>query len=156
MKIKVYKMNSAVKDTVSGFKGIVTMMQIDIDHSILYLIQPNGVKSSGEINDSKWFVGGRLVGKEMEEKDIPMEILKTQVRDKITGFKGIATSLVYHVTGCLHVQFASKETKKVPSQTYDFSILRCEGEAIKKMDEGEVEKELKDKPSPSEFCSSFR
>lgn len=132
------------------------MMQIDIDKSILYLVQPKGVKTSGEINDSKWAIHGRLSGKEMEEKEIPMEILKTAVKDKITGFKGIATSLVYHVTGCIHVQFASKETKKAPSQTYDFSILRLEGDAIKKMNEIEIKEEVKKRPSPSTFCSSIR
>ena len=156
MKIKTYKMNSAVEDTASGLKGVVTMIQIDTDNVPLYLVQPKGLKPSGEVKDAKWFVGGRLIGKEMEEKEIPVDILKTEVKDKITGFKGIATSLVYHVSGCLHIQFASKETEKSPSQSYDFSILRLEGKAIKKMNEPEIKEEIKKRPSPSEFCSSVR
>lgn len=149
-------MNSTVEDLATGFKGIITMMQIDMDNAILYLVQPKGLKPSGEVKDAKWLVGGRLLGKETEEKEVPMEILKTEVKDKITGFKGIATSIVYHVSGCIHVQFASKETKETPSQSYDFSILRLEGKAIKKMNEPEIKEEMKKRPSPSGFCSSVR
>ena len=156
MKLKMFKLNSAVEDTVSGLKGTVTLAQIDMEKVIIYLVQPKGLTSSGEINEAKWFVGARLSGKETEEKDVPFEILGTVVRDKITGFRGIATSLVYHVSGCLHVQFASRETKKAPSTAYDFSVLRLEGEAIRKMNETEKKVEMKKRPSPSAFCSSIR
>lgn len=152
----IYKLGSQVEDVASGLNGVVTMLQIDTENSVLYLVQPKGIKSNGEVLDAKWVVGGRLRGKESVKLDVPIEILLTTVKDKVTGFTGTATSLVYHLSGCIHVQFCSKEKKGAPSQTYDFSILRLEGSAIKKMNEEKKRQEMKEKPSPSTFCESIR
>lgn len=153
MKIKTYKLNSIIREITSGIEGSVIMIQISLGNLIHYRVQPKRLKDDGTIEDGIWVASPYAEGKEVEEREVPTDILKTKVKDKLTGFKGMATAIVYHISGCQHIEITAPKTAKNKSQIYDFSILRCEGPAIKKLNEAEKKIEMKVRPSPSGFCS---
>ena len=88
---------------------------------------------------------------DFEEIEIPLEILGTEVKDKVTGIKGMAVSFLRHVHGCFHVYIQPKGKPNATSviQKNDFDLRGCEGPAIKKLSKKEIKKSQNEEPSPS-------
>lgn len=152
-KITVFKKSAIAENIATGIKGAIIMIDFQSENTIHYLIQPKGLDSKGEPFKPIWTLSNLVKCKETEELDVPVEILRTKVKDKITGFSGLATSITYHISGCIHVTITAKSSDNSLS-AYECSITRCEGPAIKKMTEKEIKKERAERPSPA--GSSFR
>lgn len=64
--------------------------------------------------------------KKLKKEGMPMIELGRKVRDKITGFEGVATSRVEYLTGCTQIGVAPKvdnEGKIRDTQYFDFGRL---------------------------------
>lgn len=149
------KLNCKVTDKATGHKGIVTMLHIEMDRSETYFFQPVALNKKTSLPvDGIWASPDRLTGGVVETAPavLPLKVLGTVVED-ITGFKGMAVSLVLHSTGCVHfnVQPQGRDEDGNAIKPQNFSILRLKGNAIKKFSESEVEQEKKSRPSPGEY-----
>ena len=147
------KLGSTATDTATGLKGMVTLMQVDLDRHLYYAFQPRQLNpETGEPVDSYWLVEERLKGFDSTpDVPMPLEVLGTEVEDTATGFKGTAVDLALHISGCVHVTIQPKGVQarsgeRIKGQSFD--IRRCKGKAIKPMAEQEREQDQRAKPSP--------
>lgn len=152
MKVNILKLGTMVTDVAADIKGMLTGLQINMSGHQHYSFQPAGLNpETKEPIDSYWLDRDRVKGAQMIEKDLPLEVLGTQVEDKASAFKGMAISLNHHLNGCNH--FVVKPAGKIEKtgeaiKANDFDIRRLKGEAIKEMTEEEQEKSEQDTPSP--------
>jgi len=100
-----------VKDRVTGFKGIATVVGFDLYGCIQVSVNP-GLDENGKIMDAHWFDIARLnVDNESDRAmDVPSYDLKKcfaflgcRVKDRITGFEGIATSVGLELYGACSI-----------------------------------------------------
>lgn len=151
----MFKLNSEVTDKATGIKGIVTLLHIEMDLTEMYLFQPAAVNPKTKIPlEGIWASPARLEGKDVVPRpELPTDVLGTIVED-ITGFKGMAVSLVLHATGCVHfnVQPQGKNDDGEAIKPQNFSIQRLKGPAIKKLSAKQAEQERKSKPSPNAYA----
>ena len=132
---------------------MVTLMQVDMGGQHYYSFQPRQLNpETGDPVDSFWVVSDRLSGgDQIAVVDMPTEVLGTEVEDTATGFKGTATAVTLHISGCVHVEIQPKGVQKkngerIKSQGFD--IRRCKGKAVKPLTEQELEQSQRAKPSP--------
>ncbi len=150
------KLNSTVTDKATGQKGIVTTLHIEMDLSETYYFQPAILnKKTGLPVDGIWASPVRLTGGEkVPPPMLPLDVLGTEVKD-ITGFEGMAVSLVLHSTGCVHfnVQPKGRDEDGNAIKPQNFSILRLTGPALKKFTAQELAEEKKSRPSPGHYSA---
>ena len=147
------KLGSKAIDSVTGIKGTVMLFQYNLGGVLWYLLQPKGVnKETGLLFPSIWVNPYRLTDTTIvDEPDLPIEILGTQVEDVPTGFKGTAIGLILHMSGCLHVDIQPRGQLKTggPLPTMDTDIRRLKGRAITAMTERKKAQDKLEYPSPS-------
>jgi len=147
------KLGSVVTESATGLTGMVTHLQIEMDRQRYVLFQPRGLNpETGKPVNSMWVVESRLSGGQMiPEPDLPVGVLGTDVEDSASGFAGVATSIVLHISGCVHVCVQPKgklEKTGAAVEAHDFDIRRLTGPAIKVMSDSEREVDQREKPSP--------
>jgi hypothetical protein len=161
--MKIIKLGSKVRDLATGLRGTVTLLQIGLDLSHLYLVQPKGLDPADQRPLKQvWLAAERLEGFgehkiELVDCEIPIEVLGTQVEDTYTGFAGMAINLLVHVSGCTHVEIQPRGTLEKTGQAIlplDFDIRRLKGKAIPPMLVEVRERDAKKKPSPGPMPSS--
>lgn len=153
-KINVFKLRSIVKDTATGKSGMITHSIHFPDGSVRYLFQPTGLDNETREPLKLISIDCTRINKSkppQEEIEIPFEIFGTLVIDTASGYTGIATQIIRHMHGCLHVLVQSQETTKSghPVEACEFNYIQLKGKAIPKESEEVKEKSRKDKPSPT-------
>jgi len=128
------KLGSIAKDTATGLKGMVTVLQVGMDGRHFYLVQPKGLNPETRQPVKRlWVVESRLEGGEHAEiPDLPVEVLGTQVEDVATGFSGMAVNLLLHISGCVHVEIQPPGALKSGDavESCNFDIRQLKGKAI--------------------------
>jgi hypothetical protein len=146
------KLGTIVTDNVTGTKGMLTLLNIDMGDNVNYSFQPSALNPETQVPvDTFWITGNRVVGGEECKHDLPMKVLGTQVKDKATGFSGTAISLYLHLNGCIHVDVKPKGTLKKTGESVaaqNFDLRRLEGAAVPVLTEKQLEKSKKETPSP--------
>lgn len=151
----MYKLGEMVTDSATGLKGMITHLQVEMDSNRWYRFQPRGLNpETGLPVDGMWITHNRVIGgTEVPDDDrFPFQVLGTEVEDIATGFKGTAVNFVLHSSGCIHISIQPKGALAktgAPTLQQDFDILRVRGKALKVLPTKEVEKQKRDKPSPS-------
>lgn len=152
MEISFFKLGENVTDTASGTKGMLTHVIVEPGMLKHYLFQPCGLSpKTKQPLETLWIDESRIFGGKWVTEDLPIEVLGTQVEDKASGFKGTATSMEYHLNGCIHFAVKPKgiiEETGDTIKTNNFDLRRLKGSAIKEMSEEEVKASEKEKPSP--------
>src|SRR5947209_2604866 len=88
----MFKLGGLVTDIASDMKGMITLLEIGMDYTLVYCFQPKGLdKETKEPIKMTWIVPTRVKGGEVVPiPDVPLELLGTQVEDTATGFNGTA------------------------------------------------------------------
>src|SRR5688572_1954638 len=128
----MFKLQTPMTDKATGLDGHLTHLQVEGGNR-MYIFQPKGLTDEGEPIDSFWISPDRVVGgEEIPDPYLGLEILGSIVKDKATGFEGMAVASVLHPNGCLHLDVQpagkTKSGKKVPRHNFDLREL--EGEKI--------------------------
>lgn len=148
------KLGTLVTDIATDIEGILTHMSVDMSRQVNYLFQPKALDpESGKPVTRMWFPEARIKGGIDYEPELPYEVLGTEVEDTGTGFKGMATVICLHISGCVHVEVKPKvilAKTGTTGESIELDIRRLKGPAIKIMTEDEIEADQKQKPSPDE------
>lgn len=150
--MKIIKLNTMVTDAVTGMEGMLTMAIIDMDGTARYVFQPRGLNPETRQPVTRILLeSSRVENGILEEVNLPMEVLGSEVEDIATGFTGIAVQINYHINGCVHFEvkprgFLEKSGDSI--EACDFDYRRLKGPAIKVMTEEELEVSKIKKPSP--------
>lgn len=101
------KLGSTVRDAITGFTGIATQRCDHLNGNVQYAIQPPG-KDDGSYPDAMFLDYHTLdvIDEGVSERGTPVAeteiVLGQKVRDKATGFTGIATMKNSYLNGCVH------------------------------------------------------
>lgn len=151
-------LGSKAKDTVTGLNGIITHLVFLSQNSFQYTFVPEGLnKETNRPLYSHHMEPWRIEGKEMEDIDVPVELIGTNAEEENSGFKGVIAALTVHVNKCVHAAIQPKELDKEgePVRDCDFDLRRLKGPAIKKMTKEELKTSHKEKPSPVDTHKSL-
>lgn len=158
MEKSILKLGQMVTDNVTGIKGMLTMYSEDMDNNVLYLFQPSKLNPETKEPVDRYWLSKSRVDAEDYKVELPLHILGTVVEDKATGFKGVAISIYYHISGCVHIEVKPKGLLENTGQSIkalEFDLRRLKGEAIVELSEAELEESKVKKPSPESYPSRF-
>jgi len=151
--MRTIELNQRATDVATKTVGTLTGLIIDANHSCTYLFQPHGLnKEDGQPRKSIWVPANRIAkAKELltyEELAVPLRLLGTEVEDVPTGFKGTAVMLIYHLSGCVHVEIQPVGLNKTGETfaTANFDIRRLKGKEVPKLSKEELDRSKKDTP----------
>lgn len=150
-KVTVKKLGATAIDLATNRKVMVTHMSVDSGGHITYFAQPQGLNNDGRPIRPFQVSASRIPGAEEETLNLPLGVIGTEVEDIASGYKGTATGLFYHLTGCAHVVVQSPYTdsKGNPVEAQEFDLRRCKGPAIPSLSEEEIVEDQKVRPSPN-------
>lgn len=153
-KIEVIKLGTVCYDIATELDGTLTHWVVGMGCQVLYLFQPNGLDGEGQPVNNILLEIERLRYKreDLEKVEIPFEILGTIVKDKASGFTGMAVSFMRHINGCFHVYIQPKGVNaktNSPIVRNDFDLRSCDGDMIKELNEKALARSKKKNPSPS-------
>jgi len=106
------KLGFRVRDRISGYEGIVTDIGTHITGCTRYGVMPDNHEDTTDRGSTEFFYGAQLeiLSTETEFVDAGEQAIQStsfelgnMVRDDITGFKGIATSITYNLYNCPRV-----------------------------------------------------
>ncbi len=151
--MQTIELNQLATDVATKTVGTLTGLIIDANHACSYLFQPHGVnKDDGQPRKSTWVPANRIANaKELlkyEELPAPLRLLGTEVEDVPTGFKGTAVMLIYHLSGCVHVEIQPVGLNKT-GETFavaNFDIRRLKGKEVPRLSKEDFDRSKKDKP----------
>ena len=106
IKIKALKLGTKLKDRATNLIGTLTHWVIDLGQRVDYIFQPPGLSPENgcPINHLLLEIERLEYSDEnMEEVEIPFDILGKTTTDKASGFTGMAVGFVRHINGCFHV-----------------------------------------------------
>jgi hypothetical protein len=155
MKITVLKLGTECTDKATGLKGTLTHWVFGLEQVVHYLLQPRGLDEKGQPVDRIFLCRERILDAkdvDLEEVEIPYEILGTIVTDKASGFTGMATEFIRHINGCFHVAIQPKGVlpkDNSPIKSRDFDLRGCAGDKITELSETERKKSIEKTPSPT-------
>lgn len=146
-------MNAEVVDTATGQKGTIVGANIYPKELVLYSFQPPGLNEDGLPRVASWIDEGRFIDPPLESLDLPLEVLLTEVEDVPTGYKGMAVSLVVHISGCIHIEIQPKGLTKSGDtiRPRNFDYRRCRGEKVKVLTPVERKESQAVRPSPGDM-----
>lgn len=159
IKLNVLKLGTVCLDKATGLEGTLTHWILGMGKQVEYLFQPKGLNpEDGQPVKKLMLEQERLNFKpeDLEEIEIPFEILGTQVTNPASGFSGMAIQFVRHINGCFHVTIQPAGVlgkTNTPIRASEFDLRECSGEAIAKMSAEQLEKSKRETPSPT--CDSF-
>lgn len=154
MNLRVLKLGTECRDKATGLKGTLTHWMVNMGRNITYIFQPIGLDEEGQPVDKLWVERERLdIGEDsFETVEVPFEILGTFVRDKPSGFEGMAVEFVRHINGCFHVVIQPKgKSPKTHNhiRRHDFDLRECTGKMIVQLSQADLKRSQQEKPSPS-------
>lgn len=153
MKKKIIRLGTSVADSVTKMAGMLTIYNLDMDNNELYLFQPASLNpETQQPADRFWITKSRIVHGLSDHAELPLSVLGTPVRDKATGFKGIAISINYYINGCVHIDvkpsgFIEKTGASIGPVEID--IRRLEGPEIDELSDENLKESNKKFPSPT-------
>ncbi len=140
MKNEKIELGDEVKDIVTGFRGIITAKYIYLNGCIRFSIQPE-VDKDGKLPTYETFDEPLL--KILEKNKIKYSYIKNhiskiklgdEIKDKVTGFKGIAVIKLIYLTSSDRFAIQpkiDKDQKFIDSLTFDEDQLeKLEGKYI--------------------------
>lgn len=152
MELPIVVLGEEVIDKATDQKGILTLAVINMDHRVNYAFQPAKLnKQTGTPAKTYWVSEAQLEGYFKEDTEFPLNLLGSEVQDECTGYKGVATELVLHINGCIHVYIQSKEPIPETGETanpIELDIRRLKGAELKTLSRSELKESRKQKPSP--------
>jgi hypothetical protein len=102
-------LNQKVKDSVTGFEGIATAISTFL-HGCAHICVTSAKLKEGAIHE-EWIEESRL-DKDLAKNPRPVPaVLGTEVKDTVTGFKGIATVHTEFHNGCVRIGVTSKKER---------------------------------------------
>ena len=110
-RIKVIKLGTKCTDIATGLKGTLTHWTYNLGNNITYVFQPDDCNpETGQSVNRVYLEIERLKFKKsnLEEVDVPTEILGKLVKDKASGVDGMVTEFMYNTEGCFHVVIQPK------------------------------------------------
>lgn len=125
------KLGDRVKSKISGFQGVVTAWDEFFNGNIRLQVTPDRLKESGEQIEYEWFddVDLEVVERGVFEIRMPNTTSRNRInfgdriKDKITGFIGIATGYAIYANGCeqwlIHREKLGKDGKRYDNTWYD-------------------------------------
>ena len=147
------KLGTDVIDIATGMKGQLTHMQIQTDGVPFYLFQPKGlVKDTGQPLEANYISENRIKGGIfVEDPELHLDILMSQVEDNASGFKGKVIAITLHINGCVHavVQPSGVQKNGEIIKACDFDIRRLSGKKIPKLTAKQKAESEKKNPSPA-------
>ncbi len=138
------KLGNIVRDSATGFEGIANIKVEMIDGSTQYALQPRvkvDDKGEGEMKMPEGYlidvqlleyVGEGVAGKLKPHPQTPF-ILGEEVKDTVTGFKGIVIDRVFHLNGCVHltvVPQVGKDGAAARGSNFDWKRLKRIGKGV--------------------------
>lgn len=150
--MKVLQLGTIVTDTVSGTKGMLTHLTVDMEEHEEYIYQPRGLNPDTMQPVGRTMISkSRIKGATIVDVDLPLNVLGSQAEDIATGFKGTVISLIYHINGCLHVAIKPKGKLKNGDtiEPAEFDIRRVIGPKITPLNAKQLTASIKATPSPS-------
>ena len=96
------KLGEEAKDSVTGFKGIVSVIGSMYGGEHRVYLQPVGVTPDGDMKKGHWFSWGRLTDEPTPTLD---PIIGQERTDEVTLLKGKVTGRQLHLKGCILVEF---------------------------------------------------
>lgn len=149
----LFELGVMMEDRATGLKGMLTHYELQTGGNEHYNFQPRGLNpETGTPVDAKWITEDRVKGCPRVACDLPQEVLETAVTDRASGFKGIATGLVLHINGCIHVLIQAKGLLKKTGamiEQQDLDIRRLSGSKIPALTKKVKKASEKKHPSPS-------
>ena len=154
MELRVLKLGTECIDKATQLKGTLTHWIVDMGERVDYLFQPEGLNEEGQPLKRLFICLERLKVKEddFEIVEVPFQILGTQVKNKASGFSGMAISFIRHINGCFHVTIQPSgrlKVKNTPIEPVDFDLRGCTGKAITQLSADEKKKSEEQNPSPT-------
>lgn len=143
-----------ITDSATGLSGMLTHFQAELGGNRYYNFQPSGLNpEDGQPVKRLWLTEDRMTNAPTAKMvDLPLEVLGTEVADAASGFRGKATSVTLHSSGCVHVHVQPEgrlAKTGAAIESCDFDIRRLSGPAIPQLTEEQIERSEKKNPSPS-------
>jgi len=116
--------------------------------------QPHGINpKTGEPVETIWTCDEHLKDGPIEG-DLPFHLIGECAEDEATGFNGRISEICLHINGCVHVVITPKGVAENGNaiRSINFDIRRVKGKNIPKFNAQELNKSIKEKPSPTS-CS---
>lgn len=158
--MQTYKLGTMLKDKLTGVKGMLTHLIVNHDEVPVYIFQPLGLNPETlQPVDKIMMEHNRVVGGEILEIDVPLQLLGTKAKDIASGFKGKISGLIYHINGCLHIEIKPKgilERTGATIAAHEFDIRRCEGKMIETLSQEKIDESIIENPSPEKTISRFQ
>lgn len=153
--IKHLKLGVPVQDIATGIKGVLSLLRIQQDLRIDYLLQPSALSADDGLPLKQiWLVGERVKGGEFTARAFPTAVLGADARDSVTGYRGVATAIYLYQSGCLHVELQPKGLIKGNIiAPLDFYVGRIISKALEVKSDEEKEVEKEKRPSPGVFVN---
>lgn len=153
MEMKVLKLGTSCVDKATGLTGTLTHWVVGMDARAYYVFQPKGLNEDGQPLKKIYVCAERLAVKaaDYENREVPFNILGSQVKNAASGFMGMAITFILHNTGCFHVEVQPKGTlpKGGPIASYEFALTELSGKEIPVQTKQQRAETIADRPSPS-------
>ena len=153
----MFKLGKKVTHVPSGLSGGLTHYTVSgtpDNHTGWYIFQPGLLdKETGQPLDKIVAAEGVIKGGEVDNNiEIPVDILGSFAKDKITGFSGNVSELTVHINGCIHatVQPSGVDINGKMRKSAEFDLRSLEGKMIPQMNEEQTLESKKKKPSSCE------
>lgn len=136
-----YNMNVIAKDTISGFNGVIIARNAHLFGCAQYGLAPQELGADGSPKRTEFFDESRIeildktneICGDNEYSNIFSIPLGTEVKDKVSGFKGKVLMVVEHLHNCSHYYVepsVDKDGKPCEGQFYDEGRLEVIGKGI--------------------------
>lgn len=153
METKVLKLGTSCADRATGLTGTLTHWILGMDARVYYVFQPKGLTEDGQPMKKIYVCAERLAVKlgDYENREVPLNILGSQVKNAASGFEGMAITFILHNTGCFHVEVQPKGTlpKGGPIASHEFALTELSGKEIPVQTKQQRAANIADRPSPS-------
>ncbi|MBP6886281.1 MAG: hypothetical protein KBC02_03525 [Candidatus Pacebacteria bacterium] len=154
MKIEVLKLGTLCQDIATELTGTLTHWVINLEMAVFYIFQPCGLNERGLPIAPVLLERARLKVKkaDLEEVEVPFEILGSIVTDTASGYTGMATDFIRHRNGCFHVSIQPAgviESTNTPIEKLDFDLRQCKGKRIIKQSPEVLKRSIESNPSPT-------
>ncbi len=153
MDMNVLKLGTSCVDRATGLTGTLTHWIVGMDARVYYVFQPKGLNEDLQPMKKIYLCAERLAVKatDYENREVPFNILGSQVKNGASGFNGMAITFILHNTGCFHVEVQPKGThpKGGPISSNEFALTELSGKEIPVQTKEERAATIADRPSPS-------
>ena len=152
---RVLRLGTVCHDKATQLEGTLTHWVMNMEKSIEYLFQPQGLNEEQQPLKKLMLCKERLSSlkdSDFEYVEVPFDVLGTIVTNKPSGFTGLAVQFIRHMNGCFHVEIQPAGTLAKTGTSIasnEFDLRECTGEKIQALSQEEHEVSITKTPSPS-------